>query len=90
MTDGHSEYFGKDSQKLISPPVHEKLIIASKSNRKILQKQLDLHAQGKTDYLEMCRGLTESGTEKWTFDTDKMTITYYDLDGREMLVEIIE
>ena len=28
ITDGHSEYFGKDNQKIVSPPVHKKLTIA--------------------------------------------------------------
>jgi uncharacterized protein YbcV (DUF1398 family) len=39
--------------------------------------------------LEMSRGLADSGVEKWTFDTHKMTITYYDKDGTELLVEAI-
>ena len=90
LTDGHSEYCGANHQKIVSPPVHEKLTIAKKGNREGLKKHLDLHAQGKSDYLEMSRGLAENGIEKWTFDTDKMTIAYYGLDGREMLVEMIE
>ena len=89
ITDGHSEYFGKDNQKVVSPPVHKKLTIANTSNREGLLKHLSLHNQGKTDYLEMSQGLADSGTEKWSFDTSKMTITYYDKEGREMLVEAI-
>lgn len=89
ITDGHSEYFGKDNQKIVSLPVHKKLIIANTSNREDLLKHLSLHNQGKTDYLEMSRGLADSGTERWSFDTSKMTITYSDKEGQEMLVEAI-
>lgn len=90
ITDGHSEYFGKGGHKVVSPPVHEKLSIAETSNRESFLKHLDLHNQGKTNYLEMSKGLAESGIEKWTFDTNKMTIAYYDKGGTEILVEVIK
>jgi uncharacterized protein YbcV (DUF1398 family) len=90
LTDGHSEYFGKGNQKLVSPPEHKKLAIARTSDREAMLKHLSLHEEGKTDYLEMSQGLADSGIEKWSFDTGKMTITYYDTNGHEMLVEAIE
>jgi uncharacterized protein YbcV (DUF1398 family) len=37
----------------------------------------------------MSRGLAESGIEKWTVDTGRMTMTFYDKVGIEMLVEQI-
>ena len=89
LTDGHSEYFGAQGEKVSSPPVHEKLPIAETSNREAFLKHLKWHAEGKTDYFEMSRGLAESGIEKWTFDTHKMTITYYNNVGSEMLTETI-
>ena len=87
ITDGHSAYFGKGGHKVVSPAVHEKLSIAETSNRESLLKHLNLHGEGKTNYLEMSKGLADSGIEKWTFDTNKMTITYYDKDGNAMPVE---
>ena len=90
ITDGHSEYFGINNQKIVSPPAHKKLTIAAISNREYLLKHLSVHEQGKTDYLKMSQGLAESGTEKWSFDTAKMTITYYDKKGNELLVEAIK
>ena len=90
ITDGHSEYFGKGGHKVGSPPVHEKLTIAETSNRESFLKHLNLHNDGKTSYLEMSKGLADSGIEKWTFDMNKMTIAYYDKDGNEMLVEAIK
>lgn len=89
ITDGHSEYYGNGDQKVVSPPVHEKFIIAKTSSREGLLKHLNLHNRGKTNYLEMSKGLADSGIEKWTFDTGKLTITYINIDGHRMLVEAI-
>ena len=90
LTDGHSEYFGKRGHKVISPPAHDKLSIAEKSNRESFLKHLNLHEQGKTAYIEMSKGLAESGIEKWTVDTSKITMIFYDKAGNEMLVERIK
>lgn len=81
ITDGHSEYFGKANEKVVSSPVHKGLTIAGTSNKESLLKHLSLHNQGKTDYLEMSMGLAGSGIEKWSFDTGKMTITYFDREA---------
>ena len=90
LIDGHSEYYGKHNHKVVSPPVHEQLSIAKTSSRDGLLSHLSLHNQGKTNYLEMSKGLANSGIEKWTLDTNEMTITYYGIDGIEMLVEEIK
>jgi uncharacterized protein YbcV (DUF1398 family) len=37
----------------------------------------------------MSKGLADSGVKKWTFDTNNMTLTYYDKAGNEMLAEAI-
>ena len=47
------------------------------------------HERRETTYLEMSRGLAESGIEKWTVDSSRMTMTFYDKAGTEMLVEQI-
>ena len=74
---------------MTSPSEHEELKIAEISNREDFIKHLNLHSQGKTSYVEMSRGLADSGIEKWTFDTNKMTMTYYDKGGNVMLLEEI-
>jgi len=89
LLDGHSEYFGKSGHKVISPPAHETLTIADTSDREQFLKHLNLHNQGKTSYLEMSKGLAESGVEKWTVDTKNMTMTFYEKSENEMLVETI-
>jgi uncharacterized protein YbcV (DUF1398 family) len=90
LVDGHSEYFGRDGYAVKSPALHEKLTVADTSNREEFLEHLNLHNQHKTTYLEMSRGLAESGIEKWTVDTNRMTMTFYDKAGNEMLVEAIE
>ena len=89
LTDGHSEYFGAQGHKVISPPHHDKLSIAATSSKEKFLKHLKLHEQGKTSYVEMSQGLAESGIEKWTVDTSQMTMIFYDKSGYEMLVETI-
>jgi uncharacterized protein YbcV (DUF1398 family) len=37
----------------------------------------------------MSKGLADSGIEKWTVDTDAMTMTFYDRSGDVLLVEQI-
>ena len=89
VADGHSEYFGKSGHRVVSAAVHEKLTIATTSSREALLEHLSLHNQGKTSYLDMSRGLADSGIVKWTFDTNRMTIAYFDQAGNELLVEAI-
>jgi uncharacterized protein YbcV (DUF1398 family) len=38
----------------------------------------------------MYNGLAESGIEKWIVDIKKMTMTYLDKQGNEILVEAIK
>jgi uncharacterized protein YbcV (DUF1398 family) len=90
LADGHSEYFGKHGHKVISPPAHDKLSIAENSDRENFLRHLKLHEQGKTTYIEMSKGLAESGIEKWTVDASKTTMAFYGRAGNEMLVEIIK
>ena len=90
LADGHSEYFGRDGQAVVSPTVHEALPVAESGQRETFLEHLRRHEQRQTTYLEMSRGLAESGIEKWTVDTNSMTMTFYDKAGGEMLVEQIK
>ena len=88
--DGHSEYFGRDGYRVVSPAVHEVFAVAESGERETFLGHLGRHERGETTYLEMSRGLAQSGIEKWTVDTGRMTMTFYDKTGREMLVEQIK
>jgi uncharacterized protein YbcV (DUF1398 family) len=89
LDDGHSEYFGQGCHRVISLPVHEVFPVAETSQREMFLQHLRLHERRQTTYLEMSRGLAQSGIEKWTVDTGRMTMTFYHKAGREMLVEQI-
>jgi uncharacterized protein YbcV (DUF1398 family) len=89
IVDGHSEYFGKSGHTVISPAVHEMLTIADIGNKEQFLTHLELHNQGKTSYLEMSKGLADSGIEKWTVDTKNMTMTFYDKLKHEVFAETI-
>ena len=89
LADGHSEYCGQGGHRVVSPAVHEVLAVAESSQRETFLQHLRRHEQRQTTYLEMSKGLAQSGIEKWTVDTGRMTMTFYDKAGREMLVEQI-
>jgi uncharacterized protein YbcV (DUF1398 family) len=89
LADGHSEYFGQGGHRVVSPPVHEVLPVAETSQRETFLPHLRRHERRETTYLEMSKGLAQSGIEKWTVDTGRMTMTFYDKAGIEMLVEQI-
>jgi uncharacterized protein YbcV (DUF1398 family) len=69
--------------------VHEVLPVAATSQRETFLQHLGRHERRETSYLEMSRGLAQSGIEKWTVDMGRMTMTFYDMAGGEMLVEEI-
>jgi uncharacterized protein YbcV (DUF1398 family) len=89
LADGHSEYFGQGGHRIVSPPGHEVLPVAATGQREVFLQHLARHERRETTYLEMSRGLARSGIEKWTVDTVRMTMTFYDKAGTEMLVEQI-
>lgn len=89
LADGHSVYFGQGGYRLVSPAVHELFPIAGDSQREAFLQHLRQHELGQTTYLEMSRGLAQSGIKKWIVETSRMTIAFCDKAGREMLIEQI-
>ena len=89
VSDGHTDYLGTNDYKTSSAPKYSQLIIAEQSDVEQFRLDLKAHQQGKTDYATFCNDCAKSGVEKWTVRMDKMTCTYYDKAGNEMLVEAI-
>jgi len=89
VTDGHTNYFGANDYKTSSAARYEPLAIAETANLEQFKADLKAHQQGKTDYPTFCNHCAKSGIEKWAVSMDKMTCTYYNLIGHEMLVEQI-
>ena len=90
LSDGHSEYHGQAGQNVASRPAYSPWPIAERSNKSAFLSHLKLHEEGKTTYLEMVRGLADSGAERWTVDTHAATLTYSDKAGHELLAERLD
>ena len=71
------------------PAKYEPLEIANTPKTEEFKAELLAHQQGKTDYLTFIKMCAETGVEKWEICMDKMTCTYYDKAGNEILVEEI-
>ena len=89
VTDGHTDYFGANHYKTTAPAKYAELTIAGTSNTNQFIIDLKEHQQGKTDFLTFIARCATFGIEKWAVSMDKMTCTYYDKAGKEILVETI-
>jgi len=89
VTDGHTDYYGVDNYKVSTSNKYDALAIATKSNVEDFKKDLKAHQLGETNYPTFCSDCAKSGVEKWVVCMDKMTCTYYDFEGRELLAEVI-
>jgi uncharacterized protein YbcV (DUF1398 family) len=89
VSDGHTLYHGSNGFNTLSGPKYSILNIAGQSNRTQFQQDLKAHQQGKTDYPAFCLDCAKNGIEKWVVNMSKMTCTYFDKAGSEILVEEI-
>ena len=87
LADGHSAYFGADGQELIGPAFHETFDVADTCDKEEFLRYLRRVERDGIGYVEMSKALAENGVEKWTFDTEKLTITYVDKAGTVLLSE---
>ncbi|MBK6348132.1 MAG: DUF1398 domain-containing protein [Bacteroidales bacterium] len=89
VTDGHIDYHGADNYTARVPARYDPLLIAETSKIEEFKAELVAHQQGKTDFLTFIRMCATCGIEKWAIRMDKMTCTYYDKAGNEVLAEEI-
>ncbi|MFN8238889.1 MAG: DUF1398 domain-containing protein [Chitinophagales bacterium] len=89
VTDGHIDYHGGDDYTTTVPAKYEPLVIADSPKTEQFKAKLLAHQQGKTDYLTFIKMCAETGIEKWEICMDKMTCTYFDKAGNEILTEQI-
>ena len=89
VTDGSTTYSGENNYKTAAPAKYEIMPIAPKTDATQFLADLKAHQQGKTNYMSFCADCAKSGIEKWIVLIDKMTCTYYDLAGNEILKEEI-
>lgn len=89
VTDGHIDYHGAGNYTARVPARYDPLVIAETSKIEEFKAELVAHQQGKTDFLTFIRMCATCGIEKWAIRMDKMTCTYYDKAGNEVLAEEI-
>lgn len=89
VTDGHIDYHGDNNYTAKVPAEYKPLLIADTVKREEFRTQLIAHQQGKTDFLTFIKMCATCGIEKWFIFTDKMTCTYFDKAGNEILIEQI-
>ncbi|POS01208.1 uncharacterized protein YbcV (DUF1398 family) [Flavobacterium croceum DSM 17960] len=87
--DNHTVYYGINNFQTSSEGFFETLTIAEQSNLEQFKADLKSHQQGKTDYMTFLKDCAKSGVEKWIVAMDKMTCSYFDKAGKEMIVETI-
>lgn len=89
VSDGHIDYHGANDHTATVPAKYEQLTIADVSNPEQFKADLKAHQQGKTDYPTFCSDCANSGVERWKVDIIKMTCTYFDKSGNEIVLEMI-
>jgi uncharacterized protein YbcV (DUF1398 family) len=89
VNDGRIDYHGANNYTARVPEKYAPLTIADKTQVDEFKAQLLAHQQGKTDYLTFIRMCADTGIEKWEICMKKMTCTYFDQAGNEILVEQI-
>jgi uncharacterized protein YbcV (DUF1398 family) len=89
LSDGHTEYQGKDNYRIQTTGRGTILKVTINSDQETFRYRLKEHQQGNTDFMTFCKQAAENGVEKWSVDMRVMTCTYYDTAGNKMLVEEI-
>ena len=89
VTDGHINYHGANNYTAKVPAKYDALAIATTPDNNRFKAELIAHQQGKTDFLTFIKMCAMFGIEKWVVCMDKMTCTYYDKAGNEILIEQI-
>ena len=89
VEDGQVNYHGANDYTATVPAKYERLNIVDSANSEEFKTDLKAHQQGKTDYLTFIKMCATFGIEKWVVRMDKMTCTYFDKAGNEILEEQI-
>ncbi len=89
VTDGHTNYHGGNNHTATVPAKYVPVAIATQYNANGFATILRAHQQGKTDYKTFIADCATLGIEKWQVCIDKMTCTYYNIAGQQVLEEAI-
>ncbi len=86
---GKTTYSDTEGAVLSGDVAYEALPLNEVLNKEQFAERLKLHQQGGTDYPTFCKDCTDNGVVGWLLDFDKMTCTYFDAQGNDVLAEQI-
>ena len=89
VPDGHVDYHGLNNYIVKAPKKYAPKPVSDEVKIDQFKSELLAHQQGKTDYLTFITMCAETGIEKWQICLNKMTCTYFDKTGKEVLLEQI-
>lgn len=89
VADGHINYHGANHHTAQIAAKYAPMAIADKANLELFKNQLLAHQQGQTDFLTFIKMCAAAGIEKWEICMNKMTCTYFDKSGNEVVIEQI-
>lgn len=89
VTDGHTIFLGNPDYSISTEIKYSNLSIVANSNAEQFIINIKAHQRGETDYPTFCAHCAESGIEKWVVNIKEMTCTYFDLEGKKVLIEQI-
>lgn len=89
VSTGKTTYSDTDGAILATDLAYEPLALSTELNKEQFAERLKLHQQGGTDYPTFCRDCADNGVAGWLLDFDKMTCTYFDAQGNDVLTEQI-
>lgn len=87
VANGHTDYYGANNYQTSTPPRHTPIVVAALVNPAQFKADLKLHQQGGSNYPTFISHCAQHGIEKWAMDLQKMTCTYFDAAGNEVLAE---
>ncbi|WP_241285487.1 DUF1398 domain-containing protein [Chryseobacterium arthrosphaerae] len=89
VADGNTEYFCTYESSVQTGSKYDTLTVSQHLHLENFKTRLKLHQQGSTDYMTFCNDCAVNGIEGWKMDLNAMTCTYFDKNGKEILVEQI-
>lgn len=89
VVDSHTEYWGENNYHIASSRLYADIVIADETQKEEFVHYLKIHQQGATDYRTFCSHCAQTGIVKWVVDITKLTCTYYNKAGDEILTEQI-
>ena len=87
VVDGRTVFRTTDGDELVTPAHHEVVALATEPDHAEAHATLARASAGEVGYVEMSRLLGAAGLERWSVDTQGLTMTYLDVRGRVVLVE---